>query len=60
MKAHDFDQALELRGQEFKEMLDGFVATSSLAVKESWLPKDKASVSFPSAQSRTANDVRHM
>lgn len=44
MKAHDFDHALELRGQEFKEMLDGFGATSSLAVEESWLPKDKASV----------------
>ena len=44
MKAHDFDQALELRGAEFKEMLDGFRATSLLAVKETWLPKDKVGV----------------
>ena len=45
MKAHDFEQALELRGPEFKEMLEGFRATSTLAVKEAWLPKDKASIS---------------
>jgi 6-phosphofructokinase 1 len=38
MKAQDFDKALELRGPEFKEMLDGFHVTSSLAVKEAWLP----------------------
>jgi 6-phosphofructokinase 1 len=41
MKACDFDQALELRGSEFKETLDDFHATSMLAVKEAWLPEDK-------------------
>jgi len=44
MKAHDFDKALELRGPEFKEMLEGFHTTSSLAVEDARLPKDKASV----------------
>ena len=43
MRNHDFDQALELRGPEFKEMLAGFYATSLLVVKEKWLPKNKAS-----------------
>jgi 6-phosphofructokinase 1 len=41
IKAHDFEKALELRGSEFKETLDGFHATSSLALKEAWVPKDK-------------------
>jgi 6-phosphofructokinase 1 len=41
VQAHNFDQALELRGSEFKETLDDFHATSMLAGQEAWLPEVK-------------------
>ncbi|KAG2017796.1 6-phosphofructokinase [Coprinopsis cinerea AmutBmut pab1-1] len=41
VKAKDYEKALELRGSEFKEILDGFFATSMLAEESAKLPKEK-------------------
>ncbi|TFK28096.1 6-phosphofructokinase [Coprinopsis marcescibilis] len=41
VKAKDYDKALELRGSEFKEMLEGFIYTSALGSESEKLPKEK-------------------
>jgi 6-phosphofructokinase 1 len=45
MKSKNFDKALELRGPEFLEMLQGFSAVSSLKEEKDKLPADKVSIS---------------
>lgn len=41
VKAKDYEGALELRGSEFKEILDGFFATSILGKESDKLPVEK-------------------
>ncbi|KAF8149841.1 6-phosphofructokinase [Crassisporium funariophilum] len=41
MKAHDFDKALELRGPEFKEVLQGFRDTASLVPEKYMVPENE-------------------
>jgi 6-phosphofructokinase 1 len=42
----DFDKAMELRGAEFGEALDGFHATSSLYSESAKLPQEQVSGSM--------------
>ncbi|KAF5342453.1 hypothetical protein D9611_001881 [Ephemerocybe angulata] len=41
VRAKDFDKALDLRGPEFKEALDGFVKVSAIADESTMLPEEK-------------------
>ena len=42
----DFDKAMELRGSEFDEALEGFMATSSLYSESDKLPEEQVSGSM--------------
>lgn len=41
VKDKDFDRALDLRGTEFKEALDGFITTASVVDEAAMLPKEQ-------------------